>query len=64
MYIMLVVCQNFFPAGILAIPGSVPVSHRRSGTPGGGSIDDNFLASMIFDTPTKPTSQGTSSPNL
>ena len=37
-------------------PGSVPVSRRRSGTPGGASIDDNFLASMIFDTPTKPTS--------
>lgn len=35
-------------------PGSVPVSRRRSGTPGGASIDDNFLASMIFDTPTKP----------
>lgn len=37
-------------------PGSVPVSRRRSGTPGGASIDDNFLASMIFDTPPKPSS--------
>ena len=61
---MSMVCCNFFSAGILAIPGSVPTSRRRSGTPGGGSIDDNFLASMIFDTPTKPTSHGTSSPSL
>ena len=42
----------------------MPVSRRRSGTPGGGSIDDNFLASMIFDTPTKPTSHDASSPSL
>lgn len=58
------VCCNFFLVGILAIPGSAPVNRRRSGTPGGGSIDDNFLASMIFDTPTKPTSHGPSSPSL
>jgi hypothetical protein len=45
--------------GVLAIRGSVPVSRRRSGTPGGGSIDDNFLTSMIFDMPTKPTSHNT-----
>ncbi|MCG8625012.1 MAG: hypothetical protein MJE68_23805 [Proteobacteria bacterium] len=45
--------------GVLALPGSVPVNCRRSGTPGGGSIDDNFLVSMIFDTPTKPTSHNT-----
>ncbi len=31
------------------------MSRRRSGTPGGASIDDNFLASMIFDTPPKHT---------
>ena len=48
--------------GVLTIPGSVPVNRRRSGTPGGASIDDNFLASMIFDTPTKPTSHSTTSP--
>lgn len=29
------------------------MSRRRSGTPGGASIDDNYLASMIFDTPSK-----------
>lgn len=45
-----------FTLSVSTPPGSVPVSRRRSGTPGGASIDDNFLASMIFDTPTKPTS--------
>ena len=34
-------------------PGSVPVSRRRSGTPGGASIDDSVLANMIFDTVSK-----------
>ena len=45
--------------GVLTIPDSVPVNRRRSGTPGIASIDDNFLMSMIFDTPTKPTSHTT-----
>jgi len=39
-------------------PGSVPVSRRRSGTPGGASIDDSVLANMIFDTPPKSSSGG------
>ncbi len=37
----------------MSVPGSAPVARRRSGTPGGASIDDTFLANMIFDTPTK-----------
>ena len=44
----------------LTIPGSAPAVRRRSGTPGGASIDDTFLANMIFDTPTKSTNQNSS----
>ncbi len=39
-------------------PGSVPVSRRRSGTPGGASIDDSLLANIIFDTVSKPSGGG------
>ena len=39
-------------------PGSVPVSRRRSGTPGGASIDDSILANMIFDNAPKSSSPG------
>ena len=50
---------------MLTIPGSVPINRRRSGTPGGASIDDSYLASMIFDTPpTKPALHGSTSPSL
>lgn len=45
---------------MLTVPGSAPVVRRRSGTPGGTSIDDTFLASMIFDTPTKSSTPSSS----
>ena len=43
----------YLPTATLTIPGSAPSIRRRSGTPGGASIDDTFLANMIFDTPNK-----------
>ena len=60
LYYVLLIRILCLPAATLTIPGSAPSIRRRSGTPGGASIDDTFLANMIFDTPNKSANTSSS----